>query len=84
MCIAASGSGDPHYYAFFGRYFDFQGSGDFVLLDVVSLDDELDTGDPIFSIQGRMIEQSPWIGATVHQALAIGDKDNAFQVREIA
>ncbi len=78
---AASGAGDPHYTSFFRRYYDFQGSGDFSILEVVLSDDDLSTGDPLFVLQGRMIQVSPWYGATVQQAFAFGNQELAFQVQ---
>ncbi len=63
------------------RRFDFQGQGDFILLEVIPLDEDIRTGTPLFSLQGRLERIPSWPGNTVHMALAFGDGDLAFQVR---
>ena len=52
------------------------------MLEVIPLDEmvTVTTGDPIFSLQGRLDNVARWPGNTVHMALAFGDKDLAFQV----
>ena len=50
------------------------------MLEVIPLDESVKTGDPIFSLQGRLENVARWPGNTVHMALAFGDKDLAFQV----
>ena len=76
----ASGQGDPHYVSFFKRPFDFQGKGEFSLLEVIPLTEELVSGKPIFWLQGRLVPYVHITTAAVHEALAFGDEDLSFQV----
>lgn len=84
MCIILNnlfatglGYGDPHYRTFDGRQYDFQGIGEFTLLELY----ESGAGDPIFSIHGRLGQPSGWRpGVSGHIGLAFGDPSLAYHV----
>ncbi len=70
------GWGDPHYTTFDNVRYDFQGRGDFTLLELY----QASGTDPVFSIQGRLGQPSGWRGVTGHLGLAFGDPNFAFHV----
>lgn len=72
---AGVGWGDPHYDTCDGRRSDFNGQGEFVLLEVLPTSGEM---FPVFTLQGRM-EHSMW-PATTHRGLAFGWPELAFHV----
>lgn len=74
--VAGIGWGDPHYTTFDDRSYDFQGRGDYLILEVLST-----SGDgPVFTLQGRTDNSVTWPGATTHRGLAFGRSDRAFHV----
>ena len=73
----AKGFGDPHYTTFDGKRFDFNGMGDFILMEALS-----DDGTPVFTLQGRMRTIPPWPRTTTHSGLAFGYSELAFHVRK--
>lgn len=75
MFLTATGYGDPHYTTFDGRYYTFNGDGDFTLLEVLPEDSDI----PVFTLQGRLGRVSFW-GVTTHLGLAFGQPNAAFQV----
>ena len=72
---AATGSGDPHYTTFDGRYYTFNGFGEFILVE--ALPEESNT--PVFTLQGRLGRVSIW-HVTTHLSFAFGDPSLAFHV----
>ena len=73
---AGSGSGDPHYRTFDGRYFDFQGVGDFTILEA-----QRKNIPALFTLQGRLNILPPHNSRyTWHVGLAFGQSDLAFEV----
>ena len=70
------GWGDPHYTTFDGEKYDFQGLGDFVLLDVLPANGTM----PVFTIQGVLGRPTGWSHVTGHIGLAFGNQNLAFQV----
>ncbi len=75
MIITAQGSGDPHYTTFDGRYFDFNGYGEFILVEA----SRRDSKTPVFTLQGRTGQVSFW-RVTTTLALAFGHSDLSFHV----
>ena len=71
----ATGSGDPHYRTFDGRYYTFNGFGEFILMEALSQDGNT----PLFTLQGRTGMVSFW-RVTTHLALAFGHSQLAFHV----
>lgn len=69
----ATGSGDPHYKTFDGRYYTFNGFGEFILMEALS------QNTPVFTLQGRTGMVSFW-RVTTHLALAFGHSELAFHV----
>ena len=82
---AASGSGDPHYTTFDGRYYTFNGDGDFTLLEILpenreeNTEENTEKKEPVFTLQGRLGRVSFW-GVTTHLGLAFGQPNLAFHV----
>ena len=75
LCVhAATGSGDPHYTTFDGRYYTFNGFGEFVIMEVLPEEGDI----PVFILQGRL-GRSSWPVTTQH-SLAFGDSSLAFHV----
>ena len=73
--LLGTGHGDPHYETFDGREYDFNGMGDFLLLDIRTPE-----GDSYeFRLQGRLDRVSFW-SVTAHQALAFGQPGLTFHV----
>ncbi|HKC66058.1 MAG TPA: hypothetical protein VKB86_20610, partial [Pyrinomonadaceae bacterium] len=61
MCTGGSSTGDTHLATSNGLFYDFQASGDFVLLQA----------DPNFVVQTRQVSGAPtWPNATVNKAVA--------------
>ena len=77
---AVSGYGDPHFTTFENRRLIFQERGDFTVMEALALKEGVIR--PVFTLQGRFYELScnGCSGATVHQGLAFGHSDLAFQV----
>ena len=73
---AGYGSGDPHYRTLDGKFYDFQGNGEYVLLRVLP-----ENGNSLFILQGRMQPWSPGSGVSVHIDFAFGGQGSAFHVR---
>jgi hypothetical protein len=62
-CAAATSIGDTHLTTFGGTLYDFQASGDFILLQ---------TNQPEFVVQARQVSGSPsWPNASVNQAVGV-------------
>lgn len=72
---SGSGSGDPHYLTIDGRYYTFNGYGEFVLLEALS---ETLT-ETEFTMQGRLASIRQW-RVTTQQSLAFGTSSSAFHV----
>ena len=75
MCTKATGSGDPHYTTFDGRYYTINGFGEFVLLEALIESTDI----PAFTLQGRLGMVSFW-QVTTHIALSFGIPSLAFHV----
>ncbi len=75
VIYTAQGAGDPHYKTFDGRYFDFNGCGDYTMMEALSRDD----GTPVFTLQGRTGRVFFW-PATTHLALAFGHSNLSYHV----
>ena len=77
LLLVATGSGDPHYTTFDGRYYTINGFGEFIVAEVLP---EGST-TPSFTLQGRLGMVSFW-RVTTHLALAFGDDSLAFHVSQ--
>ncbi len=77
-----SGLGDPHYRTFDNFHYNFQGQGEFTLLELYQAGET----DPVFSIQGHLGYPADWKdrGVTGHLGLAFGDPNFAFHVSHIS
>lgn len=75
IAFEGSGSGDPHYWTFDGRYHTFNGRGEFLLLE--ALQQSNDT--LVFVLQGRLDRVSFW-RVTTHVGFAFGHQQLAFHV----
>ena len=75
MINLGTAHGDPHYVTFDGRSFDFNGDGDFLLLNVLT--PEGDSSE--FMLQGKLGMVSFW-RVTTHKALAFGQPGLSFHV----
>lgn len=70
-----TGSGDPHYLTIDGRYYTFNGFGEFVLLEALSEN----LAETEYTLQGRLASISRW-RVTTQQSLAFGNSLAAFHV----
>ncbi len=75
-----SGTGDPHFTTLDGKYYHFQGEGDFVTLELLPF---RPNNPPELILQGRHKVLPMWEGASWHVAIAFGRPDLAFQVSVI-
>ena len=75
--MVASGFGDPHYTTFDGRYYTFNGFGEFIVMEALSSGNDT----LVFTLQGRT-GRARW-PATIHIALAFGHSELAFHVSSI-
>ena len=76
------GLGDPHYKSFDNQYFDFQGNGEYIYVEVLDMD-----GNVMYHVQGRTGFIPAWgtMAVTGHQSIAFGSPNNpkrGFQVKD--
>lgn len=79
---AGLGFGDPHYITFDNLPYEFQGIGDYTLLELYQ---SSEATDPVFTIQGRLGQPDPgWQaeGVSGHVGLAFGDPSFAVHVSD--
>lgn len=74
FCVA-TGSGDPHYTTFDGRYYTINGFGEFILVEAYLGGNT----EPALTFQGRLGMVSFW-RVTTHIALSYGTDSVAFHV----
>ena len=71
------GWGDPHYVTLDRRSYDFHGSGDYTILEVVPLG----SSDPVFTMLGRLASLTGWRNSiTGHTGIAMGGSNLTYHV----
>ena len=76
------GLGDPHYKTFDNQYYDFQGNGEYIYVELLDTD-----GNVIYHVQGRIGFIPAWNSnrVTGHRSVAFGSPNNpkkGFQVKD--